>query len=93
MEYPHFTYNEFHDDNLDPGYGYDGIVVLFPELPDGTYIVRPAYALGKDPSKWSYMRTPLNDSPGLILTIADGLGTFAQEHQGFAGTDRTRNTD
>ena len=25
------------------------------------------------------MRTPLNDSPGLILTIADGLGTFAQE--------------
>ena len=22
---------------------------------------------------------PLNDSPGLILTIADGLGTFAQE--------------
>lgn len=79
VEYPHFTYNEFHDDNLDPGYGYDGIVVLFPELPDGTYIVRPAYALGKEPSKWSYMRTPLNDSPGLILTIADGLGTFAQE--------------
>ena len=79
VEYPYFTYNEFHDDNLAPRYGYDGVIVEFPELPDGTYSVRSAYALGNDPTKWSYARTQLNSSPGLILTIADGLGTFAEE--------------
>lgn len=79
VEYPYFTYNEFHDDNLAPRYGYDGVIVEFPELPDGTYSVRSAYALGNDPTKWSYARTQLNSSPGLILTISDGLGTFAEE--------------